>query len=676
VTTSLKLRHGNHLVREGVRLKILSRSKDGQVNLLNVLDDTLCSVPESTLVREYSQGLLEIDRRQEELSERASQLLETEVGDLRESARAKAEFRLPFVEAMLKNRRRSWSNEGLEDLIKEVKEEKGLEKAPSPRSLRRWAKRAISLGFEDLSDIRVLVPRNHARGGERDKFGDLVVTIMDAVIEDLVMVPERASGSDAYGEIKARVSAKQKELSSTFCGAAPTLLLPSKRTFYRKLKSVSEEARTLAVSGRLEADRKHSLVGLGPQGDSLLNEVEVDHTRADVIVVCPVTGVPIGRPTITVALDRWSRMIVGVHVGLEAAGWHAAMVCLRNTILPKDRLLEADPEHLRAKGDWRAMGLMRKLVLDNGPEFHCAALRDAAKQFGIGIVYCPAGQPRYKGKTERLFRRMNVELFHTLRGTTFSNPGQRGDYDSKANAVHTLHELRAYVHRWIVDIYCQTPHSYTKETPNDRWDEGLRLTGGVHLPGSADDVMLGLSEMDYRRLTRKGIEFHGLHFSDARSPHLRELLNHPDAPRAVKIRIDPENIGLLHVEDFRERGLYVPVPCTDRAYAEGMTLAEHVMVSSRARARLKAKQAATMDMLIAAKASLRADIATVRNAGKLTSTKLNAVFPGSTGKVTDIGEDGRPTGQVVQPRPVRAPRPQAAPVIQPLPKEKFKVILD
>ena len=673
MTTSLKLHHGNHLVREGIRFRILSRSKDGQVNLRKVLDDTLCSVPESTLIREYSQGLLEIDRRQEELSERASQLLETEVGDLREAARAKAEFRLPFVEAMLKDRRRSWSNEGLKDLIERVRKKQGFDKAPSARSLRRWANRAVSLGFEDLSDIRILVPRNHACGGERDKFGAQVVTIMDAVIEDLVMVPERVSGSDAYGEIKARIAAKQKELSAAFHGAAPTLLLPSKRTVYRKLNSISEEARTLALGGRLEADRKHSLVGLGPQGDYLLNEVEVDHTRADVIIVCPVTGVPIGRPTITVALDRWSRMIVGVHVGLEAAGWHAAMVCLRNAILPKERLLEADPEHLRAKGSWRAMGLMRKLVLDNGPEFHCAALRDAAKQFGIGLVFCPAGQPRYKGKTERLFRRMNVELFHTLRGTTFSNPGQRGDYDSKANAVHTLHELRAFVHRWITDIYCQTPHSYTKQTPNERWEEGLHLTGGVHLPGSADDVMLGLSEMDYRRLTRKGIEFHGLHFSDARNPHLRALLNHPEAPHAMKIRIDPENIGVVQVEDFREPGLYIPVPCTDRGYAEGMTLAEHVMVSSRARAQLKAKQAATMDMLIAAKASLRADIAKVRNAGKLTSPKLNAVFPGHTGKGTDIGEDGDPVARAVQPKPVRAPRPQASPVIQQIPKSKLEL---
>ncbi|MFC0386797.1 Mu transposase C-terminal domain-containing protein [Muricoccus vinaceus] len=664
MTPSLKLRSGDHLVREGVRHKVLSRSKDGQINLLRVSDETLSSVPERTLLQEYGVGLLQIDRRQEVLSERALQILETDTGDLVEAARAKAEFRLPFVREMLRDRRRRWSNKALQELIDKVRQQENLPKAPSSRSLRRWAERAIALGFEELGDVRILVPRNHACGGTQPKFAAQVLTIMDSVIQDLVMLPEPVSGAEAYLEFKGRLNRKQQELSATLLSAAPTLLEPSKRTFYRKLKAISQETLAIAREGRLEADKKHSLVGLGPQGDHLLHEVEVDHTLADIIVVCPHTGVPIGRPTITIAVDRWSRMIVGIHIGLEAAGWRAVMLCLRNGILPKEHLLEVDPGDLRAKGHWPAMGLMKTLVLDNGPEFHCAALRNAALEFGITLQFCPAGQPRYKGKTERLFRRMNVEVFHTLAGTTFSNPAQRGSYDSKANAFLTVDQLRAIVHRWVTDVYCNTPHSFTKQAPNERWEEGLRLIGGVTLPSSAADVMLALAQVEYRRLTRKGIELYGLHYCEPRSVHLRELLNHPDAPKAVKVRIDPDNLGTVHVEDYREPGLYVPVACTDRGYAEGMTIAEHHMVAARARAQLKARQVATMGMLIEAKASLRADIGRVRNAGKLTATRLNTIFPDATGKVTDVGEDGKAIPQTGLPVSVAARRPTARPVPQ------------
>ncbi|WP_426954581.1 hypothetical protein [Muricoccus radiodurans] len=675
MTPKLSLRRGDHLIREGVRFKVLRRAKDGSVNLERTDDDTMSSVPEDQLIREYGEGQLEIDRRQEVVQGPAAQLLEGDFASLSEAAKAKAEFRVPFVRKMLEDRRRQWSNRDLATLIECVRQEKGFKKGPSPRSLRRWANRAIALGFDQLPDVRILVPRNHACGGSHDKFGAEVQSIMDGVIDDLVMVPEKTSGSDAYLEIRARISAKEAELKTRFGASAPSLPVPSKRTFYRRLGSISEEAISLARDGRLETDRNHSLVGRGPQGDYLLHEVEIDHTPIDVIVVCPLTGIPIGRPTVTIALDRWSRMIVGVHVGLEGPGWHAAMMCLRNAILPKTTLLGVDREDLRARYPWDAMGIMDVLVLDNGPEFHSAALRSAAKELGITLQYCPAGQPRYKGKVERLFRRANVELFHTLPGTTFSNSAMRGKYDSKAEARLTVTDVRALVHQWIADIYCRTPHSFTKQTPNERWAEGLRQRGGVSLPNSAADVMLSLANAEYRRLTSKGIELYGLHYSNPRDPRLRALLNHPDRPQAFKVRVGSENLGTVHVEDFREPGHYVPVPCIDRKYAEGLSLGEHHAIMARTRMNLKARQAATMAMLTESKAKLRAAIAQVRQAGNLSSTKLNAIYPALTGKITDIGEDGNPVPVASGAAPVAPPRkaePQG-PVVLDMPQRKFAI---
>lgn len=669
----LRLRRGDHLIRDGVRFKTLSRPQEGRVNLENVTDGSVLTLADDALLAEYSQRRLEIDRRQELVSPQAEQLLEADFDSLREKARETAEFRLLFVREMLRDPRRRWSNENLKELIDKICIDKGFTKRPSPRSLRRWADRARSLGFEEIGDVRILVPRNHACGGTRDKFGAQVQAIMDAVIDDLVMVPERCPGVEAYAELGRRLEEKHEELTTTFGASTPTFVVPSKRTFYRRLRQISVEEVTLAREGRLEADKRHSLVGLGPQGSYPLHEVEIDHTTVDVIVVCPLTGVPIGRPTITLALDRWSRMVVGVHVGLEAPGWRAVMLCLRNTILPKDELLAADPENLRASGSWLPFGVMDILVMDNAAEFHCAALRNGALQLGITLQFCPAGQPRYKGKTERLFRRMNVELFHQLPGTTFSNPAQRKGYDSKAEACFTLEQVRALVHRWIVDFHSRKEHSFTQQTPNERWEEGIRRRGGATLPVSAAEVMLSLANVEYRKLTRKGIELYGLHYSDPRNPQLRELLNHPEAPRAVKVRVHDDDLAAVHVEDFRNPGMYVPVPCTDQDYAKGLSLAEHHLIAARARAQLKPRQAATMAMLAEAKAQLRKDIAKVRDAKKLTSRNLNAVYPALTGKVTDIGPDGNPVAVIRAPaKPQGAVRP-IVPAMHKIQREEFWV---
>lgn len=653
MTPMLRLRANDHLVRNGIRFRVLSRAKDGKINLFNMTSEATSAEHEATLLKEYIEQTLRIERRKGALSEKAQMLLEADFSDQSEKAKTAAEFRLPFVREMLKERRRRWSNADLEALIERVcrqmREEavaagkEPIKKAgPSPRSLRRWADRALALGFEDLADVRILVPRNHACGGKRDAFGDEVQTIMDGVVDDLLMVATPCPKNEAYRHLAYLVGKEQERLRKKYADDSIVLRIPSLRTFYRRLNDISEEQKTLTVFGRVEADRKHSLVGRGPQGGYLLHEVEVDHTIMDIIVICPVTGVPIGRPTITVALDRWSRMIVGVHVGLDAPGWRATMMCLRNAILPKEGLLACDPEDLRAANPWQAMGVMDFLILDNAPEFHSAALRSAALELGITLVYCPAGKPKYKGKTERLFRRMNVELIHQLAGTTFSNPTMRGKYDSKAEASLTLDQLRAFVHRWIADIYCEKEHSFTKMTPNDRWNLGLQERNGVSLPESADKLMVSLAEVEYRKLTSKGVELYGLHYSNPRDAQLRAMFNAPDAPKAVKVRVNSDDLGTVKVEDFRQPGFYIEVPCIDAHYASGLSLAEHHQIAARARIALKARQSVTIAMLAESKAKLREDVERVREARELTSTKMNATYPAPTGKITDIGEDGEP----------------------------------
>ena len=69
-------------------------------------------------------------------------------------------------------------------------------------------------------------------------------------------------------------------------------------------------------------------------------------------------------------------------------------------------------------------------------EFHSEALARGCQQYGIELDYRPIGQPHFGGTIERLIGTM-MSMVHDLPGTTFSNPTERGSYDSDKSATLT-----------------------------------------------------------------------------------------------------------------------------------------------------------------------------------------------------------------------------------------------
>ncbi|WP_254679752.1 hypothetical protein [Celeribacter baekdonensis] len=66
--------------------------------------------------------------------------------------------------------------------------------------------------------------------------------------------------------------------------------------------------------GKDKADRRYLATPGGLVANDPLDIVQIDHTKADVTVVDPVTRRPLGRPTLTVAIDVNTRMVLGFHL--------------------------------------------------------------------------------------------------------------------------------------------------------------------------------------------------------------------------------------------------------------------------------------------------------------------------------------------------------------------------
>lgn len=62
---------------------------------------------------------------------------------------------------------------------------------------------------------------------------------------------------------------------------------------------------------------------------------QIDATLADVYLVSRLKRDRIGRPVLYIVIDVFSRMIVGIYVGLEGPSWVGAMMALANTAADK-----------------------------------------------------------------------------------------------------------------------------------------------------------------------------------------------------------------------------------------------------------------------------------------------------------------------------------------------------
>lgn len=104
---------------------------------------------------------------------------------------------------------------------------------------------------------------------------------------------------------------------------------------------------------------------------------------------------------------------------------------------------------------------------------------------------------------------------HLLRGTTFSNAGEKGSYDSEGRAVLTLPELERWLALRIAGVYHLTQHSALGKAPLEAWREGVaRRKQPLRSPPRADEFFLDFLPAVPRLVQRDGIHFHQIRYWD------------------------------------------------------------------------------------------------------------------------------------------------------------------
>jgi transposase InsO family protein len=113
--------------------------------------------------------------------------------------------------------------------------------------------------------------------------------------------------------------------------------------------------------------------------------VAIDHTELDIIVLDDSREHAVGRPWITLAIDIFSRMIVGYYIAFEKPGALAVGMCISRCILPKDSYLA----RLNLQVEWPVQGIMKAIQTDNAKEFRSKSLGRALEFYGIEHNFRP-----------------------------------------------------------------------------------------------------------------------------------------------------------------------------------------------------------------------------------------------------------------------------------------------
>lgn len=251
----------------------------------------------------------------------------------------------------------------------------------------------------------------------------------------------------------------------------------------------------------------------------ILQYVLIDHTRLDVwakIVDAEGRTVFVARPLLTLALDLYSRTVVGAIVSFEPPSLDSVMACIRQVVRPKTWLVEKYGE---LKGSTDVWGKPRWVVVDNGLEFVSPSFQSSLEAAGIDPIWAPVRNPEFKVFVERMFRTLNELVWHRMPGAIPISERELAklelEIDPPDEAEFTVSEINDIFWEAIATVYHLEVHEGIGMAPARAWTAGKKRKGRPMVNDvRVLDKLFG--RVTTATLTVKGIQVDNMRFSDQR----------------------------------------------------------------------------------------------------------------------------------------------------------------
>ena len=237
--------------------------------------------------------------------------------------------------------------------------------------------------YEESGTLTALMPQERSDKGLK-RVDAAIEQIIQKAIDEEYLNKQQKSPNKVYEAI---------EMLCKNAGLKP----PHSNTVRNRLNALPEAVKIHRRRGAKAArDRFAPSLGQFPGADYPYAVIQIDHTPLDIITVDDVHRLPLDRPYLTLAIDVFSRMIVGFHVSYDPPSAVSVGLCLSQAILPKDLLLA----EMDISTPWPCWGIPTTVHADNAKEFRGAMLTKACKQYDINLEWRPVGRPHFGGHIE------------------------------------------------------------------------------------------------------------------------------------------------------------------------------------------------------------------------------------------------------------------------------------
>lgn len=291
---------------------------------------------------------------------------------------------------------------------------------------------------------------------------------------------------------------------------------------------------------------------------------EVDATLLDVACVSERNRHRyVGRPTLHLVTDVYSKMIVGFYLGFLSSGWEAATLALRNVVEDKKAFCARYGISIE-NAQWPCSGYLPARILADRGEYEGYNATDLAKKTGIAIEVTAPYRGDLKGTVEKRFNIIHELLVPVVPGAVTKSYAEKGDKDYRRHAKLNLRELTELIIHLI--LYLNNQHKLTNHHRSAAmFDEGVppvpakmwawaMNSGRVELHRMwRGDIRIWLLPVQKAGIAQHGLEFKGIRYHSETAIALRwpELVRTGRRPPRPTISYDPNSTDeiYLHLDD-------------------------------------------------------------------------------------------------------------------------------
>jgi len=296
------------------------------------------------------------------------------------------------------------------------------------------------------------------------------------------------------------------------------------RYWFNKYRDIKTEISSR--NGSRTFYQKHRAV-LNSVNDSIIGsgmEYQIDATIGDVYLVSEFNKKWIvGRATIYIIVDTYSRLITGFNITLESASWVGAMVALANAMTDKVKFCKEEYGIEISEEEWPSRHVPFSILGDRGTEVMGFNSDNLVNNLGIKLSNTAPFRPEWKPIVEQQFNLLNIDT-NGIPGSISPDFRERGAKIYSLDAKLNIKQFTKIIIKCI--LYHNNHHilkGYKREKgmikddvesiPIKLWDWGIKNRSGILRTVSEDVIKLSLMPRKKATVTKNGIRFMGIFYS-------------------------------------------------------------------------------------------------------------------------------------------------------------------